>query len=257
MRYALTALAILAAIIWGTWLIVVPRDMIQEKIESSLTDGGISVKAKGLSKGLFYSLGIEALEVSRDGRLVLSVYDLQVLPTWSSLLRLRAGLRYSGELAGGTLRGSASTDGRSHDIMLEARDVQLALTEVYNLTGQRLEGSVEAYMKFSDHVGTGTVKAQQLRALDVMVQGFKVPEDLFHTARGAFNVKGNRLEVTSLALEGEGVYARLSGKLDPVSADLKLEVMPEAPDLEMLMSAAMGKYKASAGHYIIPIKQRF
>jgi len=257
MRYALTAAAILAAIIWGTWLIVVPSDLIQEKIESSITDGGISVRAKGLSKGLFYSLGIEALEVSRDGRLVLSVYDLSVLPQWSSLLRLRAGLRYSGELAGGTLKGSASTDGQSHALLLEARGVQLALTEIYNLTGQRLEGSLEADMRLSAQEGTGTIKVQGLRALQVRVQGFMVPEDLFHTARGAFEVKGNQLEVTSLALEGKGVYARLSGKLDPVSTDLKLEVMPEAPELKMLLSAAMGKHKAAAGHYVIPIRKRF
>ncbi len=255
MKYALAALAVIAAIVWGTWLIVVPREMVQEKIESSLTEDGLKLQAKGLKKGLFYSINIEALELYKDNRLLLSVYEFRVAPDWPALLSLRAGVRFSGEIAGGTVKGSASSDGEDHALELKASDVQLALSEIHELTGQKIEGTVEAEMKFSGTGGAGTFKALGLRALDISVQGFKVPEDVFHTARGAFSIEGNVLEVTSLALEGEGIYARLSGTLRPALADMKLEIMPETSELEMLLSAALGMYQASPGHYVVPIKR--
>ncbi|MCK4910830.1 MAG: type II secretion system protein GspN [Thermodesulfovibrionales bacterium] len=255
MKYALTALAVIFALIWGAWLIVVPGDMIEDKIESSLTQGGLSLQAKGFGKGLFYSIRIEALEVYRDDRLLLSVYEFRVAPDWPALLSLRAGVRFSGELAGGTVKGSASSDGEDHSLALKAKNVQLALSEIHELTGQKIEGTVEAEMKFSGTGGSGTFKARGLRAMDASVQGFKIPREVFHTARGAFSIEGNVLEVTSLALEGEGIYARLSGTVRPALAELKLEIMPEAQELEVLLSAALGMYKASPGHYVVPIKR--
>ena len=67
MRYALIAIAALIALVWGSWLIVFPADTIEERLESTLSRGGITVDAKGLRKGLFFSVGIEALEVKKDG----------------------------------------------------------------------------------------------------------------------------------------------------------------------------------------------
>ena len=64
------------------------------------------------------------------------------------------------------------------------------------------------------------------------------------------------VKVSSLALEGEGVYARLKGRILNGSAmDLTLEVMPEASfaDRSFLIALIQG-YKVSPGYYAIPIK---
>ncbi len=264
MRYALIAIATLIALVWGSWLIVFPADTIEERLESTLSRGGITVDAKGLRKGLFFSVGIEALEVKKDGTVVAAFYDVTLEPDWPALLRLVPGVKVSGDLGGGRVSGTARKAGKAGKardggaLELRARGVQLAQLEIMSLTGVRLEGTLRADVKISgssEPAGEGTLLVEDLRASHVEVMGFQLPKDIFHTARGAFSIRGDTIQITSLALEGEGIFARLRGKISPKGADVTLELMPETLELNALLSAAAGRYKKGDNLYVIPLKQ--
>ena len=270
MRYALIAIATLIALVWGSWLIVFPADTIEERLESTLGRGGVTVDAKGLKKGLFFSVGIEALEVKKDGAVAAAFYDVTLEPDWPALLRLAPGVKVSGEIGGGRVSGTAGTArkagkaGKARDggsLELRARGVQLAQLEIMSLTGVRLEGTLRADVKISGSSepagpsGSGKLLIEALRASHVEVMGFELPKDIFHTARGAFSIRGDTIQITSLALEGEGIYARLKGEVSPKGADATLELMPETLELNTLLSAAAGRYKKGDNLYVIPLKQ--
>ena len=261
MRYALIAIAALVALVWGSWLIVLPADTIEERLESTLGRDGITVDAKGLRKGLFYSIGIEALEVKKDGAVVAAFYDVTLKPDWPALLRFAPGVKVSGEFGGGRISGTASTAGTAGEggaLELKARGVQLAQLDIMSLTDIRLEGTLRADVKISgssEPAGEGKLLIEALRASHVEVMGFQLPKDIFHTARGAFSIRGDTIQITSLALEGEGIFARLRGKISPKGADVTLELMPETLELNALLSAAAGRYKKGDNLYVIPLKQ--
>lgn len=267
MRYALIAIAALIALVWGSWLIVLPADTIEERLESTLSRDGITVDAKGLRKGLFYSIGIEALEVKKDGRVAAAFYDVTLEPDWTALFRLVPGVRISGEFGGGRVTGKARKAGKGGALELKARGVQLAQLDIMSLTDARLEGTLRADVKISGLsglagssgssglAGEGTLLVEALRASHVEVMGFELPKDIFHTARGAFSIRGETFEITSFALEGEGIYARLKGEVSLKGADLTLELMPETLELNTLLSAAAGRYKKGDNLYVIPIKR--
>ncbi len=270
MRYALIAIAALVALVWGSWLIVLPADTIEERLESTLGRDGITVDAKGLRKGLFYSIGIEALEVKIDGRVAAAFYDVTLKPDWPALLRFAPGVKVSGEFGGGRISGTASTAGTAGEggaLELKARGVQLAQLDIFSLTDTRLEGTLRADVKISGLsglagssgssglAGEGTLLVEALRASHVEIMGFELPKEIFHTARGALQLRGDTLEITSFALEGEGIYARLRGEVSLKGADVTLELMPETLELNTLLSAVAGRYKKGDNLYVIPLKQ--
>jgi type II secretion system protein N len=257
MRYALSGILLITALVWGTWLIVIPADMIEQRMEDSLRQGEMRAEFSGLRKGLFYSLKAEVLDIRRGGEVLVSVYDLKVRPDWAQFLGLRAGVRFRGELGGGSISGKASTGSGGERLEARARDVRLEQMDLYALTGQRISGQAEADLEMKGREGEVTMSARGLVADQVEVRGFSLPRDIFHTARGAASIKAGTVNLTSLTLEGEGFFARLSGVIGQRRTKLTLELMPEDQEKELLISAALSRFRVSKGYYRVPLKKAF
>ncbi len=86
--------------------------------------------------------------------------------------------------------------------------------------------------------------------------GVKVPLNFFHNIRGSIDIKGNIINVVSVALEGKDIYARLKGVVKDAVMDLNMELMPGMSFIENpLFLAEFEKYKISPGYYVIPVKR--
>jgi type II secretion system protein N len=257
MKYLLYALLTLAALIWGAWFIVLPKDMLERRVEAELSREGVVVDVKGLRKGLFYSITIEALDISKDSAIIASVYDISVEPIWGSLLKLKAGAHIKGELGGGWIVGDVYSNGKLHEADIKANDVRLSQLDMLALTGQEIDGTVKGEMTFKGNSGKGKVSISNLVVRNVEIMGFPLPQDIFHSARGAFEIKGNNVYIPAFSLEGNDLYARLSGSINRNSADMSLEIMPESGELDSMLNMALGRYKAGKGKYVVPIKRKF
>jgi hypothetical protein len=88
--------------------------------------------------------------------------------------------------------------------------------------------------------------------------GIMIPLEMFYKARGAMKINNNAVDITSFALEGDGIYARIKGNITAGRSSLILELMPERSFKEKnYIFSVLEQYKVSPGYYSIPIKQFF
>jgi hypothetical protein len=89
-----------------------------------------------------------------------------------------------------------------------------------------------------------------------MFSGITVPLNFFNSVRGVLEVKGDTIHISSLALEGKDIYARIRGEISNNVMDISMEIMPERSFLNNpLFINAMEQYKVSPGYYVIHIRR--
>jgi type II secretion system protein N len=249
--------AILVTVVWGGWLIVVPGDLIVEKLEGSLKRQGLEVEAVGFKKGLFYNFTMEGLDINRSGWRLLSVNNISGRLELAPLVLLRAVVTFEGTTGGGTLRGRASVSKNTRSLKLNVWEADIAETGVFEITGVKTGGRVTGEADLKDNSGNARFSIDSLSLGPVKFMDNKLPLDMFDTMRGSLYIKGNDIEIESLSLEGRGIYARVTGDIKGNTLDAKLELMPEESVMpDALLSSFLGKYKVSKGHYSIPFKRK-
>ena len=251
MKYLLWTVGALAALVWGAWLIVIPADMIKSRAEAEMKNGQVTVELKGLRKGLFYSVRVEAVDIVMKDEVIASAYDVIVLPDWAGLFMLKPRAKVSGYLGGGEFHVLVTAGQRTFS--LRADEVSLGELNLFALTGQRISGLVDLEADVLEGSGTARLTVKDIRAIGVEVQGFQVPEDIFHTARGTARIEGMEMEIESLELEGDDIFVRITGRVNAARATLMLDLMPESSDLDLLMGAGLSGKRVGPGHYRLNI----
>jgi type II secretion system protein N len=247
---------VLAAIVWASWLITVPASMLESMVEENLKRGEIHPDLVGFKKGLFLSFGSEALDVMKSGERVLSVEDLcGRLELLRSLKRMRAVIAFRGETGGGKLVGALWIKGKRYGLDLALEGAELEKLGLFEHTGLKGSGllSAEAYME--DNTGDVRFSVTDVNLKPVDISGKPIPLNMFHTVRGALNIKGRVIEVKSVSFEGKGLYARASGTIGGGMMNMTLDLMPEA-EADLVMSVVAGRYRVSKGHYRIPVRRK-
>jgi type II secretion system protein N len=257
-KFLLILAIILATAVWGAWLIAVPEDLIAEKLEGSLRRWGLDVEPVGFRKGFFYNFTIDGLDIKRSGERLVAVDDVSGKLDLPSLLLLKAVVPFEGRTGGGALKGRAEIKKGGYALTLNVKGAELGETGIFELTGLRAGGLLSGKLDVRDNSGRARFFVNPLRLEPVSVMGAQLPLNMFDTMRGALYLKGEYVEIESLALEGRGVYARVKGEMKSGNLDIKLEFMPEEEVMpDALLSSLMGKYRVSRGHYSIPIKRKF
>jgi type II secretion system protein N len=124
-----------------------------------------------------------------------------------------------------------------------------------------LSGSGE--MWGADRSLTGSIRAEVTSAVidEVKIGGVPLPGATYERIQGMLRIDGGKAKLESLNLEGEGLYARLSGDFplaspqgtSPLSLNLELMPKPEFLEKQKLVFLLLAKYLDSPGHYRIPI----
>lgn len=254
-KFVLAAVLITAALLWGFWLVAVPQGLIIDYLEKSVKAGDMKVSVEGFRKGLFYNFTADAVRLEKSGETLVEVRDLSGRLDLAGLLALKAVVPFEGSVSKGSLTGKATVgrDGYAIDAALSGAEMgglpALALAKVQGtgvLSGDFRMKDGQGALKFT--VQNGDFKA-------ISYGGYLIPLNMFHTARGAVSIKGPLIEVESVSLEGDGVYARARGKVVGGRVDMKLELMPEESAVpESTMMAIAGRYRVSPGYYVIPIQ---
>lgn len=265
-KAALITAASLLILVWGFWLVAVAPDAIENSIVKAFEGQGVDAAVSGLNKGWFYSFEVETLKLSVSGRPVVSAKDLDIkLGFIDSILNLSAVLNIEGVIAGGRLSGRISKGRSGAGIELKAgRAGVRGLLNEASLIEVGADGSVDAELSYTEGKG-GFLRfnCDDLNAKDAQFAGLSLPLSLLSSARGMADIDGQgNMEIKSLALEGRGFYARLTGSVKrdvrPPAAKLKLEITEEGIADGMGISGAMIEpYMVSKGHYVIPIETRF
>jgi type II secretion system protein N len=258
MKKALAALAVLAALIWGAWLVVVPEDLVVKRAEEVLARDEMRARLVGFRKGLFYTFTAEKIDFLYQGEPVLTINEVSARPDFLSLLTLKPVFLLRAEAGGGPVSGAVEPGGGSFHVQAEAREVEignLGALERFGITGR---GTLSLDFRMKDEKGSArfSVKGAAFEPLSIL--GLRFPLDAVETIRGAALINYGAVEVESLTLEGPELFARVSGTLNPRAVDMQIELMPETDTFpDPTLAQLLAPYKVGRGHYVIPLKAPF
>jgi type II secretion system protein N len=251
----LIALTAIPVIFWGIW-IAVPETSIQSIIENSISSNKLSLEVKGVKKGLFYNLSVDNLTLKSSGEQLVSLTNIHSRVNPLSLIMLRLNLSFNGGIGGGTISGHTSLIKNKMQIGLDIKKANISDIPLFKLIGVQGTGTISGRLTMIDDTGHVEFVAKDSSFEPAIFSGVKIPLNFFHNIRGSVDIKGNIINVVSVALEGKDIYARLKGVVKDAVMDLNMELMPGMSFIENpLFLAGLEKYKISPGYYVIPVKR--
>jgi hypothetical protein len=126
---------------------------------------------------------------------------------------------------------------------------------LFKLIGIQATGTVSGRFTMLDDTGHVEFVTEDSRFGPAIFSGVSVPLSFFNSIRGSLDIKGNIINVVSIALEGKDIHARLKGSIKNAIMDLNMELMPGISFIENpLFRGELEKYKISPGYYVIPLK---
>jgi type II secretion system protein N len=250
----LIALTAIPVIFWGIW-IAVPETSIQSIIENSISSNKFRLEVKGLKKGLFYNLSVDNLTLKSSGEQLVSLTNIHSRINPLSLIMFRLNLFFDGGIGGGNISGRINRIKNKIQIGLDIKKADISDIPLFKLIGIQGTGTISGRFTMIDDTGHVEFVAKDSSFEPAVFSGVKVPLNFFHSIRGSVDIKGDIINIVSVALEGKDIYARLKGVIKDAVMDLDMELMPGTSFIENpLFLAGLEKYKISPGYYIIPVK---
>jgi type II secretion system protein N len=255
MKRLLVGILILAALIWGLWVVALPGALVVGAIEDAARRNGMSLEVEGFRKGLFYNFEADGVHIRKAGERLLTVEGLSGRIDLLKLFTLKAAVPFEGSVGGGALEGDAVFESNGYGVRMSldgAEAGQLAFIRQAGLNGS---GMLSGEFRMANGRGEARFSIEGARFDAMTYSGVVVPLNLFEQAKGSLLFSGDGIEVQSISLEGPGIFARAKGSIKAGMLDVKLELMPEETAVPgHLLTAVIGQYRVSRGYYVIPIK---
>jgi len=273
------ALMIVLFCLWGVWFAVIPESLIAGYIEKSFGKRGIEVEMAGLKKGVFGTVHVERVFVSRSSRRtdslfhgkdeqnqtsavgsrvrreglpLLTVQGMDIAPDPFSFFRLSPRLHFSGKMGRGIVRGEIVRKWGGVVINIHAADLPIDDLTVFKRAGIYGEGTLLFNFEWRDQKGNIKFSIDHARLKGSLPGINALPLALIQSVKGMIDV-GALMTVHSLTLEGSGVYVRVKGNIKASNFNGRLELMlnPSSDHYELLQ-AVMARYRQSPGYYLVP-----
>ncbi len=254
-------LAVVLIVVMGFWLIAVPKSLIRNRVDTSLMEYNMAIETDELRKGLFYNLRAERVVLNTIGsddslRALLILDNIRAKLDILSLLTARPEMDFEFMVNNGSVSGSTRLP-EQKTLMLHGRGInirQLPVMEILNIQG---DGTLSFRMSLVR--GEGEVRFS-VDNLNIKKAGFFstiLPMDQFHAIKGAARVHENRIDIQSVAIKGNGLYARAKGIVRGRSLNMDMEIMLDTsfqPD--SLIRTMLARYRVSPGYYRVPIQHQ-
>jgi type II secretion system protein N len=253
-RKILVVLIVIPIFYWGIW-IAIPESSIQSAIENYIDAEDFTLKIEGLRKSLFFNFTIDRLTINSSAKEQFSLQNIncRIKPLPVLLLQLR--LSFNGDTEGGTLSGDVNLKKNDIRIQFDVKGANINEIPVLKAMGIQGTGTVSGSFVMENDSGYVEFATSNADLEPAVFSGVSVPLQFFHSVRGAAEIKGNVINVVSVAFEGNDVYARLKGIVKDRFMDLTMELMPGRSFVENpLFIHALDRYKVSPGYYVIPVK---
>lgn len=253
MKKILIVLFSLFVVFWAIWF-VFPETSIQTIIEDSLSRE-FEPHVKGLRKGLFYHLHMDNLRLEHSGKEVISLDNIDAHVNPLSLMLLRLNLTMDGGISGGTISGKMDLSKGGMRMRLDVKKADISEISLFRLAGIQGKGAISGRFVMTDETGHIEFFTDNAVFEPFIFSETNVPLNLFHGIKGAIDIKGNILNIVSIALEGKDIYARVKGVIHNTVMDLNMELMPGRSFIETpFFLAGLEKYKISPGYYMIHVR---
>jgi hypothetical protein len=235
------------------WIVAIPENVVQDRIESAVTNSGssnLSLSFEEFKKGFFFNLYADSLNLEIDDKPAFRVTDFKSNFAPRYLTGRELAFTITGKIGTGSINGilKLPVDGK---IVIEKAE----LNSIPYLTQFGLD--INGYVSSEIKIGNESLKIIfNIPDLSIDDNASVIPLlNTFRKLQGALSIENNIINIDSISLEGEKGYARLKGNIINGKLNLSLEVMPDEDKLTTVESMLIGKYIISPGYYVIPIKK--
>ncbi|MBU1053075.1 MAG: type II secretion system protein GspN [Proteobacteria bacterium] len=251
MKKAAFFIAVVFFVFWGLWIIAIPNKFVSDYISNSLKRYNIIIDLDSFEKGLFYSIKKQNVQISStDGTLILVINNLKAGINFASFLKLSPKIDIHCNINKGDVDGNIGFKkgtglvARIKGSGIDIKDLPV-VEKLYGISGT---GDINFdFLKIKDK---SNIKFS-LNNADIKSIGL-IPFDLFKKMRGEMFEENGLITVKSLAMEGNGIYARAKGYIKGNKRDLKMEIMVNSSsDMKPSYLEALEKYRVSPGYYVI------
>lgn len=247
-------------------VLLIPDRQIRDLLVEGAERQGLILSGERFGKAFPIGISIDKLEIA-DSRGALFNADqltarLKILP----LLLGKVEIACRATIGDGMIEGEFSPLAGG-DQKLTIAGLKLETLPLFQtITGSEVRGELRATGFYrgrqNDAKGELQLEVKNLDLRGVKVGGLPLPDATYETVQGMFRITAGKAVIQSLTLQGDGIYARLSGDI-PVRAamgdptlNLTLELMPKPEFLERqkFVFMLLAKHLTTPGHYQIPIR---
>lgn len=238
---------------------------LEQALRERLEPQGLTLQARNLRTTIPFALAADRLTIGDLNGAWLTVEQLRLRLQLLPLLTGRIRLSLSGRSGSGSLHGSFNI----YPLKKRSGTIRIAGLELANIPlltsklGGQLHGTARLDLDFTTQksgllAGTAKLKITALGLKGASIAGMALPDLTVQEARGLVTTSGPQITVDSLAMQGDGIYLRLTGStsITPnAPLNLSLQLMPTAEFLERQKSIflLMMLYQTAPGSYTLPI----
>ncbi len=247
---------LVSSLIFGTWFIAIPNDVLVHKIESYFVKSPFSVKVDNLRKGLLFNLKIEKVQIERNNSRIDSVHHIRLDMNPFYLLFKTVKVSFNATFGGGQIEGKAIIEKGSTKVKAKFSNLKIQDMDYAKLLGIKGKGTLSGTVRLEGSSGTVRFVVRESQLEDVYKHDTYLPLSFFSEIKGLLSIEKKVINLKSISCEGKDVFARIKGMIKNGSANVVLEVMPEHNFSEMDMLSLIKKYEISPGFYSIPIRKK-
>jgi type II secretion system protein N len=196
-------------------LMLFPFDRIKSKLESEVRlRTPLELSIARISPRFFNRFVLSDVVVADSkGRVLFESKSVKTTVSLFSLLRGALSLNLKAEAYGGELQVKASQAPGRQTLLLNADGLDIASYPMLKDFGLRLSGKLGGNFEMNGDSGKGRLWLKGLTSRELKIKGFSIPDLDFEKGWFEAELKGDRLTVKKLELDGKDLTVRATGDL--------------------------------------------
>ncbi len=218
-RKKLVRRLLFAAYFFGAFLVFLfalfPFDRVKSKLESEVRSRTpLELSIAHISPRFFNRFVLSDVVIAdKNGKVLFESKSIKTAVSLLSLIRGAVGLKLRAEAYGGELLVKVQQGPGVQYLLLDADGLDISAYPLLKELGLRLAGKLGGNFELNGDAGKGRLWCTGVTSRGLKVQGFAVPDLDFDKGWMEAELKGDRLTVKKLELDGKDLAVRATGDL--------------------------------------------
>ena len=196
-------------------LLLFPFDRVKQKLESEFRQRtNLELTVSRISPRFFNRYVLSDVVISdKKGKVVFESRSVNASVSLFSLLRGGLSIKMKADAYGGAVLMKAQQSTGRRYLLLDADALDIALYPMLKELGVRLTGKLGGNFEMNGDSGKGRLWVKGVTSRELKIQGFSIPDFDFEKGWIETELRGDRLMVKKLELEGKEIRIQVAGDL--------------------------------------------
>jgi type II secretion system protein N len=196
-------------------LLLFPFDRVRTKLESEVgLRTPVELTIARISPRFFNSFVLSDVVVSsKDGKVLFESPSVRTTVSLFSTLRGLLSLDMKGQAYGGELLVKAQQGKGRQNLVVDADGLDIGSYALLKDLGLKLSGKLGGNFEMTGNIGKGRLWLKGLTSRELKIKGFPVPDLDFDQCWLEAEIKGDRLTIKKMELDGKELKVRCLGDL--------------------------------------------